>query len=95
MNELNIRLIHARSPQAKGRIERLFKTCQDRLEKELRLQGITTVEQANIYLENVYIPNHNAKFAVLPHNNADLHRPINDYNLNTRIDGFKSRKNRR
>lgn len=83
LKELNIRLIHARSPQAKGRIERLFKTCQDRLEKELRLQGITTVEQANIYLENVYIPNHNAKFAVLPHNNADLHRPINDYNLNT------------
>jgi transposase len=83
LKELNVELIHAYSPQAKGRVERLFKTCQDRLEKELRLQEITTIEKANTYLQNVYIPSHNAKFAVLPRNSADLHRSTEGYDFNT------------
>ncbi len=48
--ELGIELIHARSPQAKGRVERLFGTLQDRLVKELRLQGISTIPEANRFL---------------------------------------------
>jgi hypothetical protein len=83
LKELNVTLIHAYSPQAKGRIERLFKTCQDRLVKELKLQGIDDVERANRYLHEVYIPAHNAKFAVMPRNNADLHRTIDGYDINT------------
>lgn len=81
LQELDIELIHARSPQAKGRIERLFKTVQDRLVKELQLAGITTREAANEYLKNIYIPEHNKKFAFEPQKKADFHRPIDAYNL--------------
>lgn len=83
LQELNVELIHARSPQAKGRIERLFQTCQDRLIKELKLQEINDVERANQYLREVYIPHHNEKFAVEPRNSADLHRSIDGYDINT------------
>lgn len=81
LQELDIELIHARSPQAKGRVERLFKTLQDRLVKELELAGITTRDTANEFLKNVYIPEHNAKFASKPLKNADFHRPIEGINL--------------
>jgi len=62
LNELGVRLIIAGSPQAKGRIERLFKTFQDRLLKELRLHKISTIEKANEYLHNVFIPKFNKRF---------------------------------
>lgn len=78
MQELGIKVIHAHSPQAKGRIERLFGTLQDRLAKELRLQDISKREQANIFLEKTYIGEHNAKFSVLPNKKGDLHRPLNE-----------------
>lgn len=81
LQELDIKLIHARSPQAKGRIERLFGTLQDRLVKELELAGITTRDAANEYLKNVYIPEHNARFAEKPLNDADFHRPIDRINV--------------
>jgi hypothetical protein len=55
-NELNIEIIFANSPQAKGRVERLFKTLQDRLIKEMRLRNIKTIREANKYLENEFIP---------------------------------------
>lgn len=74
--ELDIRLISAYSPQAKGRVERLFGTLQDRLVKELRLRGISDIETANIFLMNVFIPEFNAKFAVVPMKEHDLHRRL-------------------
>jgi DNA-binding Lrp family transcriptional regulator len=77
--ELNINLIHALSPQAKGRIERCFKTLQDRLIKELRFANISTLEEANHYLQNVYIPRHNTKFAVRARQENNAHRPIPDH----------------
>jgi hypothetical protein len=78
MTELNIEVIPANSPQAKGRVERGFKTHQDRLVKELRLAGISTVEAANPFLRQLYIPDHNARCAVPPANPTDAHRPLLD-----------------
>ncbi len=76
MKELNINIIHARSPQAKGRIERLFDTLQDRLVKEFRLAGISTVEQANNFVNEIFLENFNKQFAVVPQKRSDLHRPL-------------------
>ena len=75
LGELEVRVIHAHSPQAKGRIERLFRTFQDRLIKEMRLQKIKTIEEANEFL-NSYLPKYNKRFNVEPMEEADLHRPI-------------------
>lgn len=71
--QLGIEVIHAHSPQAKGRIERLFKTLQDRLVKEMRLAGIKTCEEANALLEK-YLDKFNAKFAVVARVAGDTHR---------------------
>jgi hypothetical protein len=68
LEELGIRLIRARSPQAKGRVERLWGTFQDRLSSELRLAGAATREEANVVLQR-YLPRHNRRFSVPP---ADL-----------------------
>ena len=75
LNEIDIELKHANSPEAKGRIERSFKTDQDRLVKEMHLRGITTIEQANVFLENEYLPRNNARFERLPKNPVNLHVP--------------------
>jgi transposase len=64
LKQLGIEHIPAYSPQARGRSERLFGTLQDRLPKELALAGITTMEAANRWLREVYIMEHNARFAV-------------------------------
>ena len=64
--QLGIEHIPAYSPEARGRSERAFRTLQDRLPKEFRLDGIDTVESANRWLAEVYIPAHNARFAVAP-----------------------------
>ncbi len=72
--ELGVTLIHAHSPQAKGRVERLFKTLQDRLVKDLRLAGIATIDAANRFLET-WLPRYNRRFTVPPAEAADLHRP--------------------
>ena len=61
---LGVDHIAAYSPKARGRSERLFHTLQDRLVKELALAGITAVEAANGFIRTVYIPAHNARFAV-------------------------------
>jgi transposase-like protein len=74
LSELAVELIPAHSPQAKGRVERLFKTVQDRLVKELRLAEVSTLEAANRFLES-YLPLYNRRFAVRPAQAADLHRP--------------------
>lgn len=75
MGELGVQMIFANSPQAKGRVERGFRTHQDRLVKELRLAGISDMEAANKFLE-IYIPKHNAKFAVAPARPGDAHRTL-------------------
>lgn len=74
--ELGVNVIHANSPQAKGRVERSFNTHQDRLIKEMRLKGISTVKEANKFLHCHYIPKHNRKFAIPAKNKTNLHRPI-------------------
>jgi len=66
LNQLGIEMIAAYSPEARGRSERAFGTLQDRLPKELRLAGITTMEAANRFLGEVYLPAHNARFAAPP-----------------------------
>jgi transposase InsO family protein len=76
MRELDIRFLAARSPQAKGRIERLFGTLQDRLVKEMRLQKIDTIEKANRFLENVFIPAWEKRFTVMARNPVDAHQPL-------------------
>jgi transposase len=76
MGELGVTLIFAHSPQAKGRIERLFGTLQDRLIKEMRLEGVDNQEKGTQYFREVYIPQHNRKFAVTPREKANLHRPL-------------------
>lgn len=74
--DLDIPIIHAHSPQAKGRIERLFGTLQDRLIKELRLTDISTIEQANEFVEKTFIPEFNKRFSVLAQKKGDLHRSL-------------------
>lgn len=76
MESLDIEIILANSPQAKGRVERPFRTLQDRLVKELRLNGINTVSEANIFLQNVFIPDYNRRFSVIARSRANLHRKI-------------------
>src|SRR5512145_296146 len=72
--DLEVEVIHANSPQAKGRVERLFKTLQDRLVREMRLQRIKSVDEANVFLET-YLPKHNRRFRKEAREKADLHRP--------------------
>jgi len=74
LSGLGVELIPAHSPQAKGRVERLFKTVHDRLVKELRLAGVSTLEAANRFLDG-YLPTYNRRFSVQPAQPADLHRP--------------------
>jgi transposase len=76
-DELGIRVIHADSPQAKGRVERIFRTFQDRLVKDLRLEGINTIDGANDHLK-YFIPKYAKRFAVKARKIDDLHRPIPD-----------------
>jgi transposase len=64
LSQLGIEHIAAYSPEARGRSERVFRTLQDRLPKEFRLAGITSAEAANRWLAEVYLPEHNARFAV-------------------------------
>ncbi len=64
--QLGIELIPAYSPEARGRSERMFATLQKRLPQELRLAGITDMAEANRFLKELYLPGHNARFAVPP-----------------------------
>jgi Helix-turn-helix domain len=75
LRELEIGLIRARSPQAKGRVERSFGTAQDRWVKELRLAKAGTLEQANVVLERL-LPGHNRKFAKEAREATDAHRSL-------------------
>jgi transposase-like protein len=75
MRELGVQIIAAHSPQAKGRVERRHGLFQDRLVKELRLLGIHTIEAANAYLEEHFLPLINARYTVAPRDPANGHQP--------------------
>ena len=75
MQELDIQIICANSPQAKGRVERVIQTLQDRLPKELRLRGISNRAEGNAYLPEFLI-HFNQRFAVEPRSTVDAHRPL-------------------
>lgn len=78
LKELGVDVIHANSPQAKGRIERLFQTFQDRLIKEMRLRNIKTIKEANSFLVH-YLPVFNRRFAISPIETADFHRTLPEH----------------
>src|ERR1022692_4321783 len=76
LKELGIEWIAAQSPQAKGRIERLFATLQDRLVKEMRLAGIDSIQAANHFLQTRFLPEWERRFTVAPRNPRNAHRPL-------------------
>ena len=75
LQELEINSIAARSPQAKGRVERLFGTLQERLVMELRLAGASTMQEANLVLRE-YLPRFNTRFGVPPAQEGSAYRPL-------------------
>src|SRR5208337_325447 len=82
LSELDIELIRAHSPQAKGRVERSFGTAQDRVVKEMRLAKVKTIAQANALLDNGLLAKHNRLFSVAPREAGDAHRVVGTgYNL--------------
>lgn len=77
LGELSCHVIYAQSPEGKGRVERLFRTLQDRLVAELRLEGINSIHEANKYLTDIYLPHkHNPKFTVKPENHVSAYKAI-------------------
>ena len=81
MQELDVELIQAHSPQAKGRVERVNRTLQDRLVKELTRAGISDPESANRFLEETYLSRFNQQFGRSAAKAADLHRAVTDEHL--------------
>ncbi len=81
LDELDIEIIHARSPQAKGRVERANATLQDRLVKEFRLAGISSIADANKFVQHKYVALHNKKFAVIAASKHDVHRSYKSFDL--------------
>lgn len=78
MKELEVRVICANSPEAKGRVERLFGTLQDRMVKEMRLADVKKRDEANHFICKKYIPDHNKRFSVPAKDENDAHRPLSD-----------------
>lgn len=93
MEELGVKVIHAHSPQAKGRAERAFETLQDRLIKEMRLKGISDLESANQFIDDFFIADFNRRFAKEPKRRADLHRRLNPQKEN--LEQILSRQEKR
>jgi transposase len=83
LQRLGIEHIPAYSPQARGRSERLNRTFQDRLVNELRVAGIRSLEAANAYLAETFVPQHNAAFARVPRDPASAFVPVGDVDLDT------------
>jgi len=91
MKELDIKVKYAHSPQAKGRVERANGILQDRLVKEMRLAKINSIEDANSFVQEKYLPEHNEKFSVRPELQQDLHRSIDGFDLD-RILCYKNKR---
>lgn len=87
-------LITAHSPEAKGRIERLYKTLQDRLVKDMRLLNLSTPEEGNKYLQEVFIPKFNATFSVLAEKAGDAHLKLSPTELENLPSIFSIQKTR-
>lgn len=93
LQELDIRWIAAHSPQAKGRVERGFSTAQDRLVKGMRVAGVTTLEQANEYLEQEFLPWWERTLTVAPASPDHAHRPLHrSHNLAAILSHVESRQ---
>ena len=80
LHELNIDIICANTSQAKGRVERANRTLQDRLVKELRLQGINSIEDGNDFLDGFRI-DYNRRFGKVPANDKDVHRTLSEFDI--------------
>jgi hypothetical protein len=91
MEDLSIKVICAHSPEAKGRVERLFNTLQDRLVKLLRLSKIKNRNDANIYIKTIYETEHNNRFNVVARQKGDAHRPLT-VNLHLKLPSIFSRQ---
>lgn len=82
MEELGVKIIHARSPQAKGRVERCNRTMQDRLVKEMRLAKISNIADVNKFIHySHFIDEHNAKYAEEAAKQGDAHLPVDKADL--------------
>jgi hypothetical protein len=93
LRELSIVWIAAHSPQAKGRVERSFQTAQDRLVKGLRIAGVASLEEANRYLDEEFMPWWNQHLVVTPANPADAHRLLDKtFDLNAILSVVETRQ---
>jgi len=92
---LGIQLINAHSAQAKGRVERLFGTLQDRLVKEMRLSEINNPDQGNKYLKEIFIPKFNRQFSVVPKSTGNVHRTLSTNEVNKLNSIFSIHENRK
>ncbi len=90
LNALGSKVIYAGSAQAKGRVERSNRTHQDRLVKIMREHGISSIEEANVFLDREYLADHNARFAT-PDGLEDVHRPATHFDL-TNIFCFEEKR---
>jgi hypothetical protein len=81
LDELGVRMIFAGSPEAKGRVERSFKTARDRLIKLMRVHGVTDIESGDAFLKTKHVPHRNRNRTVKPVSDADLHRPVGGFDL--------------
>lgn len=95
LKSLGIQLIHAHSAQAKGRVERLFGTLQDRLIKELRLDRIDNPSDGNKYLKEVFIPKFNQQFSVVPKSEGNVHRTLSSNEVSKLDSIFSVHENRK
>jgi transposase len=82
LHTLGVEHIAAYSPQARGRSERAFHTLQDRLTKELVLAGITTIAEADAYIRDIYLPDHNKRFAIPPEQDGSAFVTVQSVDLN-------------
>ena len=94
MKDLDIRVICANSPEAKGRVERLFLTLQDRLVKEMRLARVKKEQEGNVFIHGIYKQDHNQRFGVQPKSDSDVHRPLTDMQRKS-IDAIFSKQEKR
>lgn len=94
MRELDVQVIRANSPEAKGRVERLFGTLQDRMVKEMRLADVKKRDEANQFICEQYIPDHNKRFSVPAKDANDAHRPLSD-DLRVKMSSIFSVQSRR
>ena len=94
MQELDIEVIFANTPQAKGRVERMNRTLQDRMIKEMRLDKIDDVKEANKFIQKEFVVKFNKKFSVEPSKKQDLHRRLTNQERE-KLDNIFSIKNQR